>query len=94
MYTTNSLAINPDGTIFSTATADASMFHSLLYLVALHFDVKRGMSESHESLHHGGKALSIINERLGDSKRDISDSTISSVALLVNKEVSWTEPIV
>jgi hypothetical protein len=94
VYTTNSLAINPDSTIFSTAAADAALFHSLLYLVALHFDVKRGMSESQESLHHGGKALSIINERLGSSKHDISDSTISSVALLVNKEVSWTEPAI
>ncbi|KAM3066818.1 hypothetical protein ACMFMG_011889 [Clarireedia jacksonii] len=86
MYTTNSIAINSDGTFFSTAAADAAMLHSILYLIALHYDIKRGMAESHESLHHGGEALSIINKRLRDSETDIRDSTISSVALLVNKE--------
>jgi len=62
------------------------MLHSILYLVALHRDLKHGMRDSPECLHHGGEALSIINRRIGDTHRGLSDSTIAAVALLVNRE--------
>jgi hypothetical protein len=85
-YSMNSVAINPTGDFFSIARADEAMLHSVLFLVALHRDLKRGISGSRDSLHHGGEAFRIINERL-QANEGFSDGTIAAVAMLANKEV-------
>lgn len=85
-YSMNSVAINPTGDFFSIARADEAILHSVLFLVALHRDLKRGISGSRDSLHHGGEAFRIINERLQANER-FSDGTIAAVAMLASKEV-------
>jgi hypothetical protein len=82
----NSVAINPDGDFFPHARTDPALLHSVLYLVALHHDLKLGVSDSSECLYHGGEAFRVINQRLQDG--DFSDMTIAAVAMLVTKEVS------
>lgn len=81
----NSVAINPTGDFFSIARADEAILHSVLFLVALHRDLKRGISGSQDSLHHGGEAFRIINERL-QANEGFSDATIAAVAMLASKE--------
>ncbi|KAF4628236.1 hypothetical protein G7Y89_g9915 [Cudoniella acicularis] len=84
-YYMNSVAINPEGKFFSNVKEDPALFHSLLYLVTLHHDLHLGISESRESLYHGGEAFKIINERLRNDQT-FSVQTITAVALLANKE--------
>jgi hypothetical protein len=81
----NSVAINPEGDFFAQARTDAAVLHSILYLVALHRDLKLGISDSPESLYHGSEAFKIINTRLQEGV--FSDKTIAAVAMLVTKEV-------
>ena len=82
----NSVAVNPDGDFFSHARTDQALLHSLLYLVALHHDLKLGVTDSSESLYHGGEAFRMINQRLQDGI--FSDMTVAAVAMLVTKEVT------
>jgi hypothetical protein len=86
-YSLNSHAINPDGNFFGHARADPAMLHSVLYLVALHRDLKYRISGPRDGLHHGAEAFRIINERL-QANESFSDMTIAAVAMLANKEVS------
>jgi hypothetical protein len=84
----NSVAINPDGDFFSHARTDPALLHSILHLVALHYNLKRGVSDSPESLYHGGEAFRLISQRLQDGI--FSDMTIAAVAMLVTKEVGFS----
>ena len=88
IYRMNSVAVNAEGNFFSFVKEDPALFHSILYLVALHFDLRYELGESPVCLYHGGEAFRIINERLADSNAVFSDQTIGAVAMLVNKEVS------
>ena len=83
----NSIAINAEGDFFSHVKSDPALFHSILYLVALHSDLKYGLIDSPVCLYHGSKAFGLINERLA-SGVVFSDATIAAVAMLVNKEAS------
>lgn len=83
----NSHAINPEGNFFGYASTDPAMLHSVLYLVALHRELKHGILGSRDGLHHGAEAFRIINERL-QGNESFSDMTIAAVAMLANKEVS------
>ena len=87
----NSVAINAEGDFFSHVKTDPALFHSILYLVALHFDLKYGLRDSPATLYHGGEAFRMINERLGNAEAGFSDMTIAAVAMLVNKEVRSPE---
>ena len=87
----NSVAINAEGDFFSHVKTDPALFHSILYLVALHFDLKYGLKDSPATLYHGGEAFRMINERLGNAEAGFSDMTIAAVAMLVNKEVRSPE---
>jgi hypothetical protein len=82
----NSVAVNPTGDFFSQAKTDPAVLHSILYLVALHHDLKLGIIDSSESLYHGSEAFKIINEKLEEGF--FGDMTIAAVAMLVTKEVS------
>lgn len=81
----NSIAVNADGSFFTLARSDPALLYSVLHLVALHHDLKSGISESPHTLYHGGEAFRIINERLRNEK-EFSDMTIAAVAMLANKE--------
>jgi len=83
----NSVAVNAERDFFSFVKVDPALFHSILYLVALHFDLSYGVQDSAVCLYHGGEAFRIINERLADINGVFSDQTIGAVAMLVNKEV-------
>ncbi len=87
-YRMNSVAVNAEGDFFSYVKSDPALFHSILYLVALNYDLKTGVRDSPICLFHGGEAFRIINERIADSNGAYNDQTISAVAMLVNKEVS------
>jgi hypothetical protein len=84
----NSVAVNAEGDFFSYVKSDLLLFHSILYLVALNYDLKTGVQDSPICLFHGGEAFRIINERIADSTSVYNDQTIGAVAMLVNKEVS------
>jgi len=86
-YTMNSVAVNAERDFFSYVKVDPALFHSILYLVALHFDLSYGVQDSAVCLYHGGEAFRVINERLADIDGVLSDQTIGAVAMLVNKEV-------
>jgi hypothetical protein len=83
----NSLATIAEGDFFSHVKTDPALFHSILYLVALHFDLNYGLKDSPACLYHGREAFRLINERLGDSQAGFNNVTIAAVAMLVNKEV-------
>ncbi|PVH89111.1 hypothetical protein DL98DRAFT_96440 [Cadophora sp. DSE1049] len=85
-YTMNSIAINAEGDFFSYVRTDPALFHSILYLVAMHSDLKNGIADSPVCLYHGSEAFRLINERLGDPNPVLSDATIAAVAMFVNKE--------
>ncbi len=82
----NSVAINAECNFFSFVKTDPALFHSILYLVALHRDLWYGLVDSPECLYHGSEAFRIINERLQNNFA-FDDVTIAAVAMLVNKEV-------
>jgi hypothetical protein len=84
----NSVAINAEGDFFSYVKTDLALFHSILYLVALHYDLRYGQGDSPVCLYHGGEAFRVINERLADVNGVFSDQTIGAAAMLVNKEAS------
>ncbi|PMD44826.1 hypothetical protein L207DRAFT_562146 [Hyaloscypha variabilis F] len=77
---------NAERNFWSFVQVDPALFHSILYLVALHFDLRNGVQDSSVCLYHGGEAFRIINERLADVNGVLSDQTIGAVAMLVNKE--------
>lgn len=83
----NSVAINAESNFFSFVKIDPALFHSILYLVALHRDIWYGLVDSPICLYHGSEAFRIINDRLQKSVV-FDDATIAAVAMLVNKEVS------
>ncbi|KAH8687443.1 hypothetical protein BGZ60DRAFT_393600 [Tricladium varicosporioides] len=84
-YFMNSVAINPEGNFFMYIREDPALLHSLLYLVTVHHDLQLGISDSQESLYHGGEAFRVISTRLR-KKEALTDMTIAAVAMLANKE--------
>ena len=86
-FTMNSIAINAEGSWLSFALTDAALLHATLSLVAYHYDITHGRDESLDCLYQKGEAIKKMNQRLGDSHRQFSDTTIATVSLLVNIEV-------
>lgn len=82
----NSIAINAERDFFSFVKTDPALFHSILYLVALHRDFQYSLTDSPACLYHGSEAFRIINDRL-ENNVVFDDVTIGAVAMLVNKEV-------
>lgn len=89
-YSMNSIAINAEGNFFSFVRTDPALFHAILYLVALHSDLRHGLADSPACLYHGSEAFRLINERLSGPDAVFSDATIAAVAMLVNKEVCFS----
>lgn len=62
-----------------------ALFHSILYLVALDFNLRRGFSDAFGCLYHSSEAFRLINERIQSA--NFEDATIAAVALIGAKEV-------
>lgn len=83
----NSVAVNPEGSWLSFALTDAALLHATLSLVAYHYDITHGRDESLDCLYQKGEAIRKMNQRLGDSHWQFSDTTIATVSLFANIEV-------
>lgn len=84
----NSVAVNPEGSWLSFAITDAALLHATLSLVAYHYDITHSRNESLDCLYQKGEAIRNMNQRLGDGHKQFSDTTIATVALFTNIEVS------
>lgn len=67
---------------------DSAMFHATLFHMALDLMARTESASLAESLYHRGYAISIINQRLRNHNRYISDGTLVAVACLAQFEVS------
>ncbi|KAL6819905.1 hypothetical protein V8C40DRAFT_251938 [Trichoderma camerunense] len=61
-----------------------ALFHSILYLVALDFNLRRGFSDTFGCLYHSSEAFRLINDRIQSA--NFEDATIAAVALIGAKE--------
>ncbi|TFA97880.1 hypothetical protein CCMA1212_010392 [Trichoderma ghanense] len=61
-----------------------ALFHSILYLVALDFNLRRGFTDDIGCLYHSTEAFRLINEKIRNDI--IEDATIAAVALVAAKE--------
>ncbi|RFU82161.1 fungal specific transcription factor domain-containing [Trichoderma arundinaceum] len=61
-----------------------SLFHAILYLVALDFNLRRGFTDDLGCLYHSSEAFRLINEQIREGI--IEDATIAAVALIALKE--------
>jgi len=94
-FTQNSFAVNPEGSFFDFAVNDEGLLHSILSLVALHYDLSQ--NNRHDSvpygpiydqgLYHQNQAVRIVNRKLSESGKHPTDALIATVALLANYEV-------
>ncbi|KAE8443125.1 hypothetical protein EG329_002369 [Mollisiaceae sp. DMI_Dod_QoI] len=66
--------------LFSTAIHDAALFHTFLAHYVASYDLRYGSGDPEESLRHRMEAVRIVNERLADIPRALSDGTIATVA--------------
>jgi hypothetical protein len=86
-FITNAFAINYDDAWKPFTTTDSALLHATLCLVAQHEDLVRGIEDSSANLFHKGEVMRLINSRLLDVSYKVSDTDITSVALLVILEV-------
>ncbi|KAK1255648.1 hypothetical protein MKX07_007907 [Trichoderma sp. CBMAI-0711] len=61
-----------------------ALFHSILYLVALDFNLRRGFTDDIGCLYHSSEAFRLINAQIRNDI--IEDATIAAVALVAAKE--------
>ena len=76
---------------FTNALSDTACFHGTLFLSAAHKALLTGTENSLplECFQHKGEAIRIINKRLGDPTRRVTDGTIAAIACLAAFEVSF-----
>ncbi|EGR49902.1 uncharacterized protein TRIREDRAFT_105847, partial [Trichoderma reesei QM6a] len=67
-----------------------ALFHSILYLVALDFNLRRGFTDDIGCLYHSSEAFRLINEKIRNDI--IEDATIAAVALVAAKEFPYLTP--
>lgn len=68
-----------------------ALFHAILYLVALDFNLRRGFNDDMGCLYHSAEAFRLINEQI--RKGIYEDATVAAVALVAAKEVCHCSPI-
>ncbi|KAL7948157.1 hypothetical protein V8C42DRAFT_316828 [Trichoderma barbatum] len=66
------------------ARKHCALFHSILYLVALDFNLRRGFTDDLGCLYHSSEAFRLINEQIRNGI--IEDATLAAVALIAAKE--------
>jgi hypothetical protein len=80
--------MNFDNTWKSFSITDSILLHATMSLTAQHQDLLRGgVEDSREGLWHKGEVMRLMNARLREKGRAVSDADITSVALLVIIEV-------
>ncbi|KAL7816071.1 hypothetical protein V8C44DRAFT_348299 [Trichoderma aethiopicum] len=84
-YSRDSLDLNVGGgyCLFD-AREHRALFHSILYLVALDFNLRRGFTDTLGCLYHSSEAFRLINEKIRDDM--IEDATMAAIALVAIKE--------
>ncbi|KAL6874464.1 hypothetical protein HDV57DRAFT_229950 [Trichoderma longibrachiatum] len=84
-YSRDSLHLNVGGgyCLFD-AREHHALFHSILYLVALDFNLRRGFTDTIGCLYHSSEAFRLINEKIRDDI--IEDATMAAIALVAIKE--------
>jgi hypothetical protein len=93
-FRVNAFALNFDDAWKPFSVTDAALLHATLCLVAQHQDLLRGASDSKENLWHKGEVMRVMNVRLKDVGRTVTDADITSIALLVILEVFWSIPYI
>ncbi len=73
--------------LLSSAIHDAALFHTFLAHYVASYDLRYGSGDPEESLRHRMEAVRIVNERLADIPRALSDGTIATVANIAVYEV-------
>ncbi|PTB71736.1 hypothetical protein M440DRAFT_1442448 [Trichoderma longibrachiatum ATCC 18648] len=88
-YSRDSLHLNVGGgyCLFD-AREHHALFHSILYLVALDFNLRRGFTDTIGCLYHSSEAFRLINEKIRDDI--IEDATMAAIALVAIKEFPYT----
>ena len=85
--------INGQGLWLPFALSDPVVFHASMYSWSMSFRARIGLSptilsDEPESelrlLHHKGAAISLINARLSDQDKAVSDETVAAIAALTN----------
>lgn len=86
-FTVNAFAVNYENAWKPFSVSDTALLHATLCLVAQHEDLLRGVEDSSTSLYHKGQVMKVINQRLIDDPKNMSDASVTSIALLVILEV-------
>jgi hypothetical protein len=73
----------------SVAIHDNALFHILLALYAACYNLHFLTGDPVESLRHRMKGIQILNERLEDPARGLSDGSIAAVANVAMYEVCY-----
>lgn len=81
-FRANAFAINFDDAWKPFSITDSALLHATLCLTAQHQDLLRGTDDSKENLWHKCEAMSLMNRRLREVGRIVTDADIISVALL------------
>jgi len=86
----NTLAFNSDKRLVSLASFDPAWLHSTFSIIALNLGFAQGVpgGVSLAALHHRGKALEMVNQRLRGDPAEIPGTTLGAIASLANFEVS------
>ena len=75
-------------TLFSLAVHDTAMFHSFLCHYATNFNVRFKTNDATETIYHATRAATLVNERLADPSRALTNETIATVANMAAFESS------
>lgn len=74
------------GHCMDVAVSDLALFHAVLYLVALDYNLKRGETDDLGCLYHNVEACRLISQRI--QQGIFTDTTIAAIAIIATKEVS------
>jgi hypothetical protein len=74
-------------TTFAQAIDDPAAYHALLSYSAHHLATVRGESVSATGLMHKAEGIRLVNMRLSDPQKRMSDGTIQTIILLSHIEV-------
>lgn len=85
-YAVNCIALNLSPDCWYFVREELALFHAVLYLVSLDYNMKYGLIDSPGSLFHGREAFRLINEAIKDNA--IRDTLIAAVSLVITREVS------
>lgn len=88
-YTMNMVALSFPADCLSNAITDLALLHAVLYIVSTDLDIKRGISDSALSVHHGTEAMRLINKHL-DGRGSLPDTIIAAVAIIATREACLT----